>query len=505
VATDPAMKAARKRPDAWNGLGEARMATIAAGLAVLAGVMVSRGLAIHLMVFAGLLGGLLFGLADWRRSIYGLLIYLPFSGIPIVLLYPHVIPALLAKDLLFIIPAYVGFLAKQIANRRPISYGGAPIWPLTAFAVLVIAQVFNPDLPSRLVGAIGAKVWLFYIPLCFLGYHLVNDRRDLHRLLGVISIVAVLPALIGISEALLIYAGQEDIVYRAYGPAAAATTQNFARFQFAGGGTLLRIPSTFSFGGQYFSFTAVMVAVTYAWWRGALSRTPAAALGMVLWIVLLLAAFLSGARGAFLSIPFLVMLMVFLDRQGKLVPLRWAVAPVAFLACSTVVMRASTASVLQHTMETLGQEFGDLVLNGFRNAVSLTLFGLGTGINTNAARYAFPQVGQFQFVNGTWYENWYVKVLLELGLPGLILLVVSMATIVIGMFRRHHHLRDTQLRAVSASLLALVVWNLLYSVKGGFIDIDPMNVYFWLFVGVMAKIPVLDRIPPEASHGAACE
>ena len=497
MALDLSLVAAGRRSNAWSGAREALIVAVGAGLSISAGVMSSRGFGVHLIVLAGLVAGFLSGLADWRRSIYGLLAYLPFSGIPTVLLYPHVTPALLVKDLLFVIPAYAGFLAQLVAARRPVSYAGAPVWPLAAFAALVIGQAFNPGLPNRLVGAIGAKVWIFYIPLCFLGYHLVRDRRELHRFLGVMSIAAILPAVIGIGEAILIYAGQEDVVYRAYGPAAAATTQNFARFEFAGGGSLLRIPSTFSFGGQYFSFTAIMVAVTYAWWRGALIRTRAATLGMTLWILLLLAAFLSGARGAFLSIPFLVMLMVFLDRRGKAMPLRWVVAPAALFACSTVVLGANAATVMQHTFEVLTQEFGDLVMNGFRKATSITLLGLGSGINTNAARYAFPEAGQFEFVGGTWYESWYVKAVLELGIPGLLLLVATMATVLIGSFRRHYQLRDARLRAVSASLLALIVWNLTYSFKAGFIDIDPMNVYFWLFVGVLAKLAVLDRSPAD--------
>jgi hypothetical protein len=500
LAIDPAVPIV-SRSSPRSDHREVFVLVVAAAVTVPSGAIIGHGMAIQFIVLIGLITGFVLGIVDWRRSIYGLLAYLPFSGVASVLLYPRVAPAVLVKDLLFIIPAYVGCLVRHISTKQSISYGGASSWLLGSFAVLVLGQAFNPSLPNRIVGAIGAKVWLFYIPLCFLGYHLIRDRRELHRFLRIMSIAAIVPALIGIGEAVLVYAGHDALVYRAYGQAAATTTQNFAQFNFVGGGTLRRIPSTFSFAGQYFSFTAIMVAVTYAWWRGSLIRTRAAPFGFALWMVLVLAAFLSGARGAFVSIPLLMLLIILLERRGRTLPIRWAIAPIALLICSAAVLRANIAAVMGHTVEVLTAEFQDVFLEGFRSAISLTLIGLGAGIDTNGARYAFPEAGQFTFVGGTWYESWYVKALLELGLLGLILLVASLTSVTIGALRRHLRIHDARFRAVSASLLAVIVWNIGYGIKGGLIDIDPMNVYFWFFVGVLAKIATLDERSLAASQG----
>jgi hypothetical protein len=492
LAIDPAVSAVRQLSP-WSGHREARIVAIAAVVAVLTGAMIGRGLAIQVVVLAGLIACFLLGLADWRRSIYGLLAYLPYSGIAGVLLYPRTAPAVLAKDFLFVVPAYVGFLAQHVIARRSMSFRGAPTWLFAAFAVLVLAQAFNPALPGGVVAAIGAKVWLFYIPLCFLGYHMVRDRRDLHRILGVMSLAAVLPALVGVGEALLIYAGNGALVYKAYGQAAASVTQDFAEFELAGGAILRRVPSTFAFVAQYFAFTVSMVAVTYAWWRGTLTRTPLAMLGMGVWLLLLLASFLSGARAAFLFVPFLVIVILILEGPRARLRLLRIMAPVLVLLCVAVVILGSSAgAVLMHAWETGFGEFGVVFVDGFRRGFALTLTGLGTGIDTNAARYAFTQAHQFSAVNGFWYESWYVKVLLELGVAGLIIVALLLGTLLTAAFRQHVRLRDPGFRAISASVLALLIWNAVFNMKAQYMDIDPMNVHLWLLLGLLFKLPELD-------------
>jgi hypothetical protein len=493
LGIDPAVAAIR-RPWRWGGHREALIVPIAAALAVPTGAMIGRGLGAPLVVLTALIAGFILGLADWRRSVYGLVAYLPFSGVASVLLYPRTAPAVLAKDFLFVIPAYVGFLVQHVSARRPMSFRGAPIWLLASFAVLVLAQAFNPSLPSAAVAAIGAKVWLFYIPLCFLGYHLVRDRRDLHRILGVLSLAAVIPALVGIAEALLIYAGNGALVYSAYGHAAASVTQEFAEFNLAGGAVLRRVPSTFAFVAQYFSFTISMVAVTYAWWRGVLAKTRLAVVGTAVWLLLLLAGFLSGARAAFLFVPLLVIFILVLEGPRARLGLARIMAPAVVLVCVAVVILGSSArAVLVHAWETGLGEFGEIFVNGFRRGFALTLTGLGTGIDTSAARHAFAQSDQFGAVNGFWYESWYVKVLLELGVAGLVIVALLYGKLVITALRRHARLRDPGLRAVSASVLALLIWNVIFNVKAQYMDIDPMNVHFWLLLGLLFKLPALDE------------
>ncbi len=467
--------------------------------AALLGLMVGVG---HTVVAAGmalLAGALVSGIQDWRRAIYGLLLFLPFSGIPYVLLYPNVRWASLLKDVLFVIPAYVGFLASRTGQRRRVGPGAFPTVLLALFALLVVVQMFNPALPNLIVGLIGAKVWFFYVPICVLAYQMVQTRDDLARLLATMSIAAVVPAVVGLAEAALIYAGHADIVYGWYGGAAQHATQGFGEFEFVGGGVLRRIPSTFSFVAQYFAFTVSMVALTYAWWRGVLAKGRLAPVGAATWILLLLASLLSGARAAFIFTPLLVVLIVLLEARDLRLPVGRLILPsVLLVGVVTAILGASAGSLLGHAAAVGLAEFQDVFVTGFRHGLDATLAGLGTGSDTSGARYAFKNPEQFTASLGTPYESWYVKTYLELGIAGLVLVLAILTHLLVVGLRRHATLEDPRLRVVSACLIALLVWNIVYGIKGQFIDMDPTNVYFWLIVGLLAKLPLLDQPPQPA-------
>jgi hypothetical protein len=493
------------RPWSRSGRRDALGVAVVLMLAVATGLLAGQGFGFYLVGLVSLGAGLAAGLANWRRSVDWLLVYLPFSGIAGVLLYPRTAPAILAKDFAFVIPAYIGFLVRRRDGQRALPFGQATTWLLASFAILVAGQSFNPALPSGLVAAIGAKVWLFYVPMSVLGYHLVRDRQELHRFLGLMSLAAVLPALIGVGEALLIYSGKGTVVYGAYGEAAASVTQDFAEFDLVGGGILRRVPSTFAFVAQYFAFTAAMVAVTYAWWQGAQSR-KGTGLRCAVWLLLLLAGFLSGARAAFLFLPFLMALILALEGRTARFAFARLVAPALLLVGVAVAVVGSTAGgVLGHVVEVGVEEFGSVFVNGLRRGLAVTAVGLGSGVDTNAARHAFGEADRFVGVGGTWYESWYVKALLELGVAGLALLLLLLGTLVVRALGQHRRLRDPRLKVVSASLIGLMLWNLVFNTKAQYLDIDPMNVYFWLFLGVLFKLPRLDDATPLPTTGAASE
>ena len=289
-----------------NGRTAATTAVTAAG-SVLGGVLIAWGYAAPVLAVLVLLCAFLVGVWRWRWSVYALLVYLPFSGIPILAAVARGgdrAAALLAKDFLFVLPAYVGFAVWALRRRERPALPAVPLTLLALLALVVVVQALNP--PNFLAALIGTKVWLFYVPLVALGYHLVDTRRRLIDVLGLMTLVALVPAAIGIAQGVLLIRGHADLALRLYGDAAAAATQQFTRFEFAGGGTLHRVPSTFSYVSQYYMFVAAMLVVSYAWWRASHRRV----LGATVWIVLLGAAFLSGQRGAFVFVPLLVALLL---------------------------------------------------------------------------------------------------------------------------------------------------------------------------------------------------
>ena len=431
----------------------------------------------------------------WRWPVYALLAYLPVSGVAVLVAYPGRIErvvAIVAKDFVFVIPAYVLFFGYFLVRRRRFWFNGAPLVLFGLLALVVVIQGFNPALPNHLVGLIGMKVWLFYIPLFFLGYHLARNRRHLFQVLGLMSLVAIVPAVIGLTEVVLYYAGHAQTVYDAYGAAADPATQHFTTFVLSHGCTLRRVPSTFSFFYQYYLFGASMVAISFAWWRGSKPAGKQLWAGGLLFVLVSLAAMFSGVRLAFLVIPVLVAVMILLAMRSAN-RLSWgAVAVGAACVCLLGGTAAGVCGYAAHIGETTKLETNDVTVRSVSEAVHKTWLGLGAGSDSSQARYAFPNV-QLQSPVGSVQEAWYVKAYLELGVFGLIIAVTLLGTILYRGVRVHLRVRDSRLKMVSAGIGSLLGRVLLYCFKAQYLDIDPINIYFWLFAGILMGLPRLER------------
>ncbi len=58
------------------------------------------------------------------------------------------------------------------------------------------------------------------------------------------------------------------------------------------------------------------------------------------------------------------------------------------------------------------------------------------------------------------------------------------------------------MRPCAAPLLAFFIAVALISFKGWLIDLDPLNVYFWVFAGALARLPSLDARPGELARAS---
>ena len=96
------------------------------------------------------------------------LVSLPIEGIFWVALYPHTAPAALAKDFLFVVPAYIGFFYSYMKSKQNFVFPG---FPLLAWYCSRDWSSSRSSTAARplLVGPVGAKFWLFYMPMAFLG------------------------------------------------------------------------------------------------------------------------------------------------------------------------------------------------------------------------------------------------------------------------------------------------------------------------------------------------
>jgi hypothetical protein len=363
----------------------------------------------------------------------------------------------------------------------------------------VLAEAVNPRLPNHLVGLIGIKIWLFYIPLFFLGYHLVQSRRQLFRVLGLMALLAIVPAGIALLEFLLVQAGQVDFVHSVYGDAAPAAFQQYATFDLPGGCTITRIPSTFSFFYQYYMFAAAMVVVAYAWWRGSRPAGRQLAIGGPLFLLVLLAALVGGVRTAFILIPLLVVAMLALGaRSANRLPWVTVAGGVAAFALLGGGVGVGACGAASHFKAATRNELPFVYSKGVGNAIKAhdSWLGFGSGSDSSGAAYAFPSL-QFKTKFGAVQEPWYLKTYIELGIFGIIIVGALLAVLIFRAVNVHRRLSDSRLQVVSAGFLALFAFVLVYNAKAQYLDLDPINIYFWLFLGMLMKLPLLEPTPPE--------
>ena len=427
------------------------------------------------------------GLYNWRWSMCALLVYLPFAGIPILTMYPSESP-LLYKDFFFVIPAYIGFVATYVFRREPMRFSGLPPWLIGAFGTLVFVQLFNPNLNNWLVGAIGLKVWLLYIPLYFLAYHLIDTREGLIRLARTVLLISLVPFLFGIMQAILVYKGYDHIAYQLYGNRAAAVTQHFTQFSFLGGGFLRRLPSIFQSGTQYYGYIMSMLPMAAAMW---MIKKGKARIHLDVFLVVLisLAGFLSGIRRTFLLIPVFWLLFGFFSAKISNFARTMIITAIGILL--TLNILGTHLGAIYKPIARLTVHYSRTTVTGdFIEAIKTAPLGLGTGMDTNPARYALVDSSAFRWLS----ENYYAKAVYELGIGGLLILVVLFLAILIRGYSAYNALRAPVLRPFAAAFLVYFIVIMIDCTKAQPLDIDPVNVYFWIFAGLLAKLTSLDLV-----------
>lgn len=423
-------------------------------------------------------------LQSWRLGVALLLLYIPFAGTVTFALYPSSLPTLF-KDFYFVIPVYMGFWLGRRDEAPKERVPDLVRFMIFALVFLVFIQSFNPGLASWLVAAIGAKIWLFYLPLLFVAFAIVESRNDLINLLRILVVVAWIPCAIGILEWLASMTfGYQETMLAVYGRAAEGATQNFAHFDL--GGEFFRIPSTFTFVTQYYGYTLSMIVPSFALtkldesdgWRKFAIAT--------MWLAVV-ASFMCGERGAYVFVPLLLLMVFWLEDLfkggAKLILMLMPVLLLALYVAGIEPMK------LYSMVKELFLHYSDnIARKGLMDAIRSSPLGTGTGMNTGPARYAFNVPDSFVGI-----ENYYAKAVVELGIPGLMVVAGLFLAIIGHGYGIHSRLRDPGLRSCASIFLAYVVIISLSSFKGWQIDLDPVNVYFWMFSGFMLKLEYLER------------
>ncbi len=442
------------------------------------------------MVYAllGLAGVLTWGaiLRRWQHGILLLVLFLPFVGAVILWTKGNAL-TILAKDILIVIPLYVAVAMRGVVLKSA-RLPPLVILPLLILTMIVLLQMANPKVASMAVALVGAKVWLFYIPLLIVTTAMLQSERDVIVLLRAMILLVPIPCITGLVQYFGSSTfGHQETITAFYGrEAAAAATQGFSAFDY--GGTLYRLPSTFVSVAHYFGYIEHSLVPTYAVLRCDPSRAWRR-YSFALLLLLVAAGFLSGARSAFIFVPLLLVLIMVFDRV-IVGAMAWVTLIPALFIVVLGVAGLDPRVVFDQVQVLAGLNAKGLVVSHVAEAIRNYPLGLGTGMNTTAARHVVS--GDASLYG---FETQYAKTVAELGIFGLVALLAVFGAMIVSALRARHALRRSAWSSAGAAFAAYFLILPVHALKGWPLDWEPANVYYWMFAALILALPRLVIAP----------
>ena len=452
-----------------------------------------------------------------RTSLYLFLIYLCFGGtitysIPGIyykveggIVFSKFSPIFhFIKDA-FYLPALLSILINSRQTLREIFTRAKPLlWPILGLTAICLITMLLVNLPAQfnfgsgqnlaiLMGMIGLKIWLGYIPLIICGFYLIRDRQDLlkfNRLLVVLIIICCLLCL------LQYYALISGICDGSVGLPRPAFHKASLQARCLVGGSLLynpelgliRLPGTFVAPWQWgwFLISSIFLAVASA------QSEKQKIWNYLSWFasfLVLISAVISGQRIALLLVPvFFLILVIVTESKSRKFPIKLAmISFLGVISYSLPIVQKSINSFIARWNYTPPQDF---TIETLQFVISNQDGILGNGLGTTAS--AARKLGQIQLI-----EIFHGKLIYEMGFLGLISFMILVSVLVFLTWKIQASLEDKSLKN-----MAICFWIFILFISYNFyyypLNVDPVNVYFWLIAGVLFRLPDLDNQRPES-------
>jgi hypothetical protein len=473
-------------------IGAAFPLTLGLGIGALSAIVAFRNPVLSIALAAVIASS---ALGTWRprTSFFLFLALLPFVDFLKRLQLAFTTPSSLEWYLILALPdilllsTAVGVVLKQvIAERRLAIKMGRTDWWLLAFLGSVLLSIVHSVFPIA-VGMAVFKLGGLYILVYFLAPVLITEQKYLRLLLKITFVLAIIVALYGLSQAAFGmtsfeekwltggYTGMsiETVIYHAFRPFSTLSgPQAYAYYLVIG----------LTFGRAYVS-GFISRNKRSVWYAGIFVVAIALGLSLVRTALLffglawLLPRWLPKIRLRYRPMRLLlitalsiIVLMLILLRFGK---------PIQHWALGSGIPFMQRA----FTLGTLGDR-----LRGWQGAMTNPRFwtplgyGLGTTSSTVMSKYSLT----FDLFSHDEYTN----ILIEQGVVGLVLFlgfVVSwMRRVVLG-------LQMVQMpfwKKISWRFMGFSLSVLLVGLLGANLKVSPINVYFWLVVGLLARCPL---------------
>ncbi len=370
----------------------------------------------------------------------------------------------------------------------------AVIGLLTTALITLFCVNFYQQLSAKggekpfLMGSIGLKILLGYIPLVLCSYFLIRDREDL-RFLGRLQVVlTIICCSLTLIQYLLLKFGVclgsiklvEPAIFRA----------SLQARCFVGGSLLynpplglIRLPGTFASPWQWSWF---LIANSFFIFFASYSETVKRwkIINIIGIVSLLSTVLISGQRLAFILVP-LILLGLFLVTNKYNFNRAFAIKLGIIVAAFIVLLYSPLfQEQLNNFIDRWNYSPPDkFVVKQFQWANGkLELFGNGLGRASSAAR----KFGKIDAI-----ETFYPQLLYEIGIIGTIAYLTVVSSLTWLTFRAYRSLQNVHLRKLGLCLWLFVLF-ISYNTYYYPLSVDPVAVYYWFFAGVLLKLPELE-------------
>lgn len=449
-----------------------------------------------ILVVALVLAAAFWASRSWRRGLEAALVLLVLEGAVRKWLIPGAASYVyFAKDLL-LLGVYWGFLQERGGGRVRLP---PPLVVGLALSIFVGAlQIFNPRLPTPLVGILGFKAYFLYVPLLFVVPHAYRSEQELLAFCRRYLRLAIPIGLLAILQ----FVSPPDSRWNTYAKRSNEIVETSA-ITF-GAVERVRVTGTFSFITGYSSYLQVisLIALTVLSVRS--WRLRRNLLGYMALAFTVAGMLMTGSRGPvfLLLLIFAVFGMIGVARQGGLRATGRFLLGLGLVASVVNVVGADAVAAFRAraagTEDVVSRIVGPFV-NPIRIGAEIGVLGYGIGASHQMAEVVATWVFPYSWLEGYHYEDEPSRIMVELGVLGFAGLFLARAALAFAAFRALMRLRRPLPRAIALSALLLFLsqftGGVVFNVTGG--------VYYWFFGGLLLLAERLDRQPVAATAATA--
>ena len=435
-----------------------------------------------------------------RQAIYAFIIYIPFSGTVTYALGGSSILQL-AKDA-FYVPAVIGVIQFCRKNRLPILIPKSiklPVGILLTICLFTLVLVNGAqELEATggekpfLMGILGLKILLGYLLMITCIYYLIRNKEDLYFLLRTQVVLILVCCGLCFVQYLMLKTG---ICRGTVGVGETLFKASLQSKCFVGGSLLytpshgqIRLPGTFVAPWQWGWF--LISSAFFSFGTAFSDRSPFwRMMGLYSMAAVFIMAVLSGQRIALGLVPVAVVTLLLLT--GQIANLKRFVPIGIGLGLILGFLMIKNPEVVQQRWQSFQDRWNaspphEFVKQQFLHSIKDQdgLFGNGLGRGTNATRV----FGEVRLI-----ETYHPKVLFEIGPLGLLSVLVLYTALTVAVFKAYRATKEPDLRGYAASMWVFVLF-ISYFPYYYALDVDPVNVYYWLAAGIALKLPEIDRL-----------